>query len=84
MCRYCDLIETGVGQEKTNDNVIIGTVRDGSQIFDLTLFRYIDEENNERYNELILEISVDVRGHVYPLKQENIKINYCPFCGKEL
>ena len=84
MCRYCKLIETGVTGEKTNDSVKIVMIQDGSQLFELRLWRYIDEENNDRENRLIIETAVDVQGSFYPLKSSHIDIKYCPFCGEEL
>lgn len=83
MCRYCEMIETGVPGEKTN-NISIGQLVDGSQIFEVWLYRYIDEESDERTNELILDMSIVSGTKVYDLKDKHIKIKYCPFCGEEL
>ena len=83
MCRYCEMIETGVTGEKTN-NVSIGQLVDGSQIFELWLYRYTDGESDECKNELILDMSIVSGTKVYDLKDKHIKIKYCPFCGEEL
>ena len=84
MCGYCKLIETGVTGEKTNDNVSMAKIKDGSQVFELNLWRYINEEDDDRENELVLDMSVDIDSSVYVVKRKHIKIKYCPFCGEEL
>lgn len=84
MCRYCEMIETGVPGEKTNDCVFIDTLGDGSQLFSLLFFRSADEENGYHTNELIIELGVDIDSSVRLVKDKHINIKYCPFCGEEL
>lgn len=84
MCRYCEMIETGVTGETTNDCVFIDTLEDGSQLFSLMLYRCMDEENGYHTNELIIELGVDIDSSVQLVKDKHIKIKYCPFCGEEL
>ena len=84
MCKYCELTNTGVPGERTNEGVSIGSIVDGSQIIDLIFFRYLDEENGDWANELIIDKAVGINSNKYTVKSERIRINYCPFCGEEL
>lgn len=85
MCKYCQLktLNEGIG-EKTNNCISIGKLMDGSQIFNLYLNRYIIEADDIHRNFLELELEVGYGNSVISLGNKNIKIKYCPFCGKEL
>lgn len=85
MCKYCKMrtLNERIG-EKSNDNPTITTMKDGSQIFEVSLDRYIIEGDGTRNNWLWLGLAVDTgEGSIY-LKEKHIKIKYCPFCGEEL
>jgi hypothetical protein len=87
MCKYCKMKENRKCGEKTNDNVRVMRIKDGSHILDLTLYRYAitDEEADfEPINDLVLEESVMSLGHAYEVQDKSIHINYCPFCGEKL
>lgn len=81
MCKYCKLTQER-GNEKTNDVISIGKIKDGSQLLDLSLNRYISDKS--RSNELILDLSCVIGDAVYNVKIKEIKIKYYPFCGEEL
>ena len=84
MCRYCKL-ENISKYDKESVGGKIGKIRDGSQLFEVCMFRYINEETGTRQNELILELAGEAQyGGVYTMKTKKIKIKYCPFCGEEL
>ena len=59
-------------------------LKDGSQIFDLYLNRYIVETDDIHRSNSEINISVDMDGGEYVLKHKEIPIKYCPFCGEEL
>ena len=75
MCKHCKLIivDSKSREMQTIKNVL--RLKDGSQIFDLYLNRYINLEIN---------ISVYMDGGDYVFKCKEIPIKYCPFCGEEL
>lgn len=81
MCKYCKMTQER-GNEKTNDLVSIVKIKDGSQLIDLSLNRYISDKS--RSNELVLDLSYIIDNAVYTVKTKEIKIKYCPFCGEEL
>lgn len=85
MCKHCALktVNEKIG-EKTTDGKSIGRIKDGSQIIDLYLNRYIIEKDNVRKNNLVLDLSFDLDGNEFIVKDKYIKIKYCPFCGEEL
>ena len=84
MCKHCKLIIVGSKsrEKQTVKNVL--RLKDGSQIFDLYLNRYIVETEDIHESNLEINISVDVDGGEYVLKHKEIPIKYCPFCGEEL
>lgn len=85
MCKYCKFTTQNddLG-EKTNGGVTIGQIKDGSQIFDVCLYRYSIKDANYRETSLIVTLYVDAMGERYDVKEKHIKIKYCPFCGEEL
>lgn len=85
MCKYCnDILECGEGygnKDIRNKKLKFGI--SGKLYEYIYLACYENEENKDKYdNELIV--------HIYPddpdesLIHEEIKIKYCPFCGKKL
>ena len=81
MCKYCKF-RSVIADGKDNEVQLISKLKDGSQVFELKLFRY--EDDNEKLAELIIEESVDSESGLVYVKQKTIKIKYCPFCGEEL
>ena len=84
MCKYCELEEIVETGEKLNGNVSIMSLKDGCQLFELSLNRYIDQDAGIHTKELIIDMSVYVNDLPYTVKDKHIKIKYCPFCGEKL
>ena len=84
MCKFCDLtiLNEEVGELAADPR--LARIKDGSQIFDLYLNRYIVEEADIHRASLILDLEVKLGGGEYTLKNKEVNIKYCPFCGKEL
>lgn len=85
MCKYCKLetLNKSIG-EKSNNNPTITTMRDGSQIFEVSFDRYVVEEDGTKNNWLWLGLHVETGDTTICLKEKHAKIKYCPFCGEEL
>lgn len=85
MCKYCKLktLNKEIG-EKSNNSVLIGKLKDGSQVFELYLNRYMIKTDNIHRNSLILELDVNYGNSSVCLEEKYIGIKYCPFCGEEL
>lgn len=85
MCKYCEtrICNDRLG-EKTNDCATIGTIKDGSQEFDVCMNVYIVESEKIHRSELLLYLFANNRQTTLKLKEKSIKIKYCPFCGREL
>lgn len=84
MCKYCkieEIVETG---EKLNGNVTIANVKDGSQMITVSLNRYIDDDCLIHTSSLVIDIGAILSSGVYTVKDKQIKIKYCPFCGEKL
>ena len=84
MCKYCKLEVIDDTGERLNNNPKFATIRDGSQHFDLSINRYIVDEDDIHRSELVMDLGVNVRGQVYTVQEVHIPIKYCPFCGEEL
>lgn len=91
MCKYCkyrDITEYDDGGfEKCNHNPRIMKVKDGHQIFELSLNRYTVDEEDGCNHELIFEIAARDpynKKYVYTILEKHIDIKYCPFCGEKL
>lgn len=84
MCKFCKLetISEEIG-EKSNGNLTIGRLKDGSRIAQIYFNRYIVASENINRSELVIENVVNLDGE-YILGEKRIKIKYCPFCGEEL
>ena len=81
MCKYCEY--TYIGEhEKSNDNKDIDFIEEGHHVLHLSINRYDDGVHSN--NELILDSTVVINGHVYTIVDKHININYCPFCGEKL
>jgi hypothetical protein len=84
MCKYCKL-EQGSPGERLNDIPTIGTIKDGSTIITLGLWRYIDEDNyKNRTRALLIQENVKSTDGLHTVAEKAIEINYCPFCGEKL
>lgn len=84
MCKHCKLtiVNSKSKEMQTIKNVL--RLKDGSQIFDLYLNRYIVETEGIHRSNLEINISVNIDEGEYILKYKEIPIKYCPFCGEEL
>lgn len=82
MCKHCKLTKGVPGEREAQRS--IGSIKDGSLVFDVMLRRYIidDDEYNVHEAELILDFSSI--GCSDSLKTKHINIKYCPFCGEKL
>lgn len=86
MCKYCKLVvfNEEIG-EKGNWSPIIGRLRDGSRLIEISLDRYSVEKEGIYRNELLIEnCVVSVTKNQESLSEKHIKIKYCPFCGEKL
>lgn len=84
MCKYCKLQNVNEQLGEFTTDMVISELKDGCQIFEVILNRYIVEKRDIHRSSLMLELSVDLGDSVYTVKTKNIKIKYCPFCGEEL
>lgn len=84
MCNYCKLetLIEEIGERAAHQR--IAQVKDGHQISALYLHRYIVEEDNIYRSSLIVEVAVELSDGIHMIKEEEIPIKYCPFCGEEL
>ena len=86
MCKYCKLetFNETIG-EKGNWNPVLGTLKDGSRVIQLSLNRYLVEKDEIHRNELVIDnCVVGVTENYESLSEKRIKIKYCPFCGEKL
>lgn len=84
MCKFCELELCGRGTKMSACPTPIGEIRDGSQVFDVYLNRYISEPENIHESTLVLNLGVDLEDANYSVQETQVKIKYCPFCGEEL
>ena len=74
-------------EETTGDlygDNLIGFIKEGCIGVYVTLKRYAETKNSEFNNRIGLEELVDLDGSSYMVKNKEIKIKYCPFCGEKL
>lgn len=85
MCKYCKMetLNESIG-EKSTMNVSIGVVKNGNQVFEAYLNRYVIEDENYHKSSLVLAYDCEIDGGLTCVKEKRIKIKYCPFCGEEL
>ena len=57
---------------------------DGSHISEVYLNRHIVESDDISEASISIDISVKLDDSKYLIKEKEIKIKYCPFCGEEL
>ena len=69
--------------EKIGNNMILRNV-DGSHISEVYLNRHIVESDGISEASISIDISVKLDDAKYLIKEKEIKIKYCPFCGEEL
>ena len=84
MCKHCkvEVFSEKYG-EKIGNNMILRNV-DGSHISDVYLNRHIVESDDISEASISIDISVKLDDAEYLIKEKEIKIKYCPFCGEEL
>ena len=86
MCRFCKAnnVNESTGEMDNGVKTLL-ELKDGSQIFDLYLFRYKESNDDAWENSLVLNYGIiKPNKHVYTVKEKRIDIMYCPFCGEEL
>ena len=85
MCKFCKLktLNEEYG-EKSNECKRIMHLVNGCQEFNVYLNRYIVEEDNVNRAAMILDLDVCFDDSLLTLKEKQINIKYCPFCGEEL
>lgn len=84
MCKYCKL-KPGIEDEQSNDCVVIGSIKDNDQLFEVQLWRYVLPSRGINESYLILEAADRNTDGMYETRKEiRKKIKYCPFCGKKL
>lgn len=85
MCKYCKVktINKEVGEKTTNGDSFL-KIKDGHQILEVFLDRYIVEDDGIHRQQITLNHSVDMGANVYTLFDKSIPIKYCPFCGEKL
>lgn len=85
MCKYCKVrVFSETYGEKIGNNMILRNV-DGSNISEVYLNRHIVE--SEGYHDASISIDISLKlddTTEYLIKEKEIKIKYCPFCGEEL
>lgn len=73
MCKYCQDLYSQLIR-----------VTDGSQVIELSLLRYVDSQDRIAKNVLDLSLSCKIGDAEYEVKDKEIRIKYCPFCGEKL
>lgn len=81
MCNFCKM-EVVNKRESSNKHRPIMGIKDGSQLFELSMNRY--KVDNHKSNNLVVDLCMMIGNDVYPIKTKEIDIKYCPFCGEEL
>lgn len=84
MCEHCKArVFSEKYGEKIGNNMILRNV-DGSHISEVYLNRRIVESDDISEASISIDISVKLDDAEYIIKEKEIKIKYCPFCGEEL
>lgn len=86
MCKYCEMESTDLGDViEESSNTSIMALRDGSQLFELILYRY-RLNNKTKDSHLVLDYTYINNNGVCgdTIKRKKVKIKYCPFCGEKL
>lgn len=84
MCEHCKVrVFSEKYGEKIGNNMILRNV-DGSHISEVYLNRHIVETDDISESSISIDISVKLDDAEYLIKEKEIKIKYCPFCGEEL
>ena len=73
MCKYCQDFYSKLIR-----------VTDGSQAIELSFLRYVDSQDRIAKNVLDLGLSCKIDDAEYIVKDKEIRIKYCPFCGEKL
>ena len=84
MCKHCKVrVFSEKYGEKIGNNIILRNV-DGSRVDEVYLNRHIVETEGYHDASISIDISVKLDDTEYLIKEKEIKIKYCPFCGEEL
>lgn len=82
MCKYCKMTPDVMEGEMCGLKDI-GRVKNGHDVVDLYLYRYYDGKGG-RINALNIDLGIAAdKSTVYSVKEKNIAIKYCPFCGEK-
>lgn len=81
MCKYCKL-EQGNPGEMLNNAPTIGELKDGHQVIELLLNRYITDDTHVCELVVLQSLAPNFGGDI--IQSKSIPIKYCPFCGEEL
>ena len=73
MCKYCQDLYSQLIR-----------VTDGSQVIELSLLQCVDSQDRIVKNVLDLSLSCKIGEAGYTVKDKEIRIKYCPFCGEKL
>lgn len=73
MCKYCQDFYSQLIR-----------VTDGSQAIELSFLRYVDSQDRIAKNVLDLSLFCKIGDTEYEVKDKEIRIKYCPFCGEKL
>lgn len=84
MCKFCKLttLNEDVGEKGAGRR--LARIKDGRQIFDLYLNRYVVEDAGIHNSQLIIDLNIELDEGEYAVENKQVDIKYCPFCGKEL
>lgn len=84
MCKFCKLeIDGSPLKEKTTAKNVL-RIKNGYQVFELYLRRYVVELKDIHESSLEINTAVILGDGEHTLATKEIPIKYCPFCGKEL
>ena len=84
MCKYCQLTGNEYNGDLVNKVNPFMKIKDGSQVVDVRVHRYINEDEGIHDARLIMDYDVLVDSCTYTIKDTSIHIKYCPFCGEKL
>lgn len=74
MCKYC----------QDNYSELL-RITDGSQVIELSFMRFISAQDHKvKKHVLNVGLSCKIGDGEYGVKDKEIKIKYCPFCGEKL
>lgn len=83
MCKYCEECTKEPIIEEIETDYEMARIENGVSIYETSMHTYAEGD----YKSASIDIWHSVRlddGAEYVVKEHNIKINYCPFCGRKL